>query len=195
MSDDQEEKKDNTLAGKLLLAMPTIGDPRFNRAVIFMCAHDESGAMGLMVNHELIDVGFDKIIEQTGIEDEIRVDLSKINVMNGGPVENSRGLLLHTGDFHQKDTVNVSEKYGVSGTIDALRDVLTGNGPDKMIFALGHAGWTAGQLDQELQQNTWLVAEASEELLFDTPNDQKWEKALKSLGIEPAMLSMDMGRA
>jgi putative transcriptional regulator len=183
------------MTGKLLLAAPAISDPRFERAVIFICAHDEQGAMGFMVNHSMPEVRFDQIIEQTGLSSEIEIDLNRIKVMSGGPVEESRGFLLHTTDFLQKDTVRISRDYGVTGTLDALRDLLKGKGPKDMLFVLGHAGWSAGQLEQELQGNSWLVTDPTPDLIFKTPTEKKWNTALSSMGIDLAMLSGISGNA
>lgn len=195
MSSKPIVKHPQYLTGKLLLAMPSIEDTRFARAVIFMCAHDDKGAMGFMVNHTMPDVGFDKIIEQTGLHSDIEIDVSQITVMNGGPVEESRGFLLHSTDFEEKDTIRIDRDYGVTGTIDALRSIVSGKGPDQMLFVLGHAGWSAGQLDKELQENSWLVVDPTPELIFDTPIENKWAAALRLLGIDPAMLSPTAGRA
>lgn len=184
-----------SITGKLLLALPSMQDPRFERAVILMCAYDESGAMGLRVNEALPDVGFQKIVEQTGIKSEIAINLEAVDVFNGGPVDSSRGFLLHSGEYKQKDTIRVSPDYAVSGTLEALKEVVEGNGPGQMIFVLGHAGWTAGQLDQELQDNAWLVVDATPDLVFNTPCDQKWEAALSALGIDPVRLSSQSGHA
>ncbi len=192
---DSTEKSRNSLAGKLLIAMPSINDPRFEKAVIFMCAHDEKGAMGLMVNSNLSDIAFDKVIEQTGLKSDISVDIDKIKVMNGGPVEVSRGFLLHSGEFEQKETIHISREYGVTGTVEALEDVVSGNGPERMLFVLGHAGWGAGQLDREMQQNSWLVVDATPEIVFAAPIERKWELALAALGIDPMMLSGQAGNA
>lgn len=192
---NKKQKKQATLAGKLLLAMPSMTDSRFERAVIFMCAHDDKGAMGLRVNNTMPEVGFDKIIAQTGIKSEIAIDLDNIDVLDGGPVEGARGFLLHSGEFQQKDTIRVSDEYAVSGTIDALKHVVEGKGPGQMLFVLGHAGWSAGQLDRELQQNAWMIVDATPELVFETPTDKKWEAAMASLGINPAMLSATAGHA
>jgi putative transcriptional regulator len=189
------KNKDAYMTGKLLLAAPGIGDPRFERAVIFMCAHDEQGAMGFMVNYTMPNVPFSKIVEQTGVSADINIDLNAIHVMNGGPVEESRGFLLHSLDFVQKDTININQKYGVTGTIEALRDFVQGKGPQESLFVLGHAGWSAGQLDQELQSNAWLVVDSTPDLVFKTPVKDKWSAALASIGINPAMLSSLSGRA
>lgn len=195
MSDTADTSKGHYLTGKLLLATPAIADPRFERAVIFMCTHDEQGAMGFMVNHTMPEINFDRIIEQTGLTSDIEVDISKINVLSGGPVEESRGFLLHSKDFKQKDTIQIDHNYSVTGTVDALKDLIQGKGPDQMLFVLGHAGWSAGQLDREIQDNSWLVVDPTPELIFDTAVGDKWTGALKLLGIDPAMLSTAAGRA
>lgn len=188
-------KMSNSLAGKLLIAMPSIGDPRFQKAVIFMCAHDDKGAMGFMVNHSMPEVTFEKIIDQTGIKSDIIVDVPPIEVLHGGPVEKTRGFLLHSTDFNMKDTVEIDQNYAITGTLNALEDIIGGRGPKDMLFVLGHAGWEAGQLDRELQQNAWIVAEASPDLVFQAALDDKWTLALRSLGIDPGMLSGTMGTA
>lgn len=195
VADKKTKSEDHYLTGKVLLAMPSLADERFSRAVIFLCAHDDKGAMGFMVNHTMPEIDFDQILEQTGLESEIKIDISKIKVMNGGPVEESRGFLLHSTDFEEKDTIRVNHTYGVTGTLDALKSIVDGAGPDNMIFVLGHAGWGAGQLDKELQENSWLVVDPTPELIFDTPIEDKWAAALNILGIDPAMLSSTMGRA
>jgi len=187
--------KSSTLAGKLLIAMPSMTDQRFEKAVIFMCAHDGQGAMGLRVDDQMNDVHFEKIIDQTGIKSDIAIDLDAVNVLNGGPVESGRGFLLHSGDFQQKDTIRITRDYGVSGTVDALREVVSGKGPGKMLFVMGHAGWTAGQLDRELQENVWLIANTTPEILFEVPYEDRWSFALKTMGIDPAMISSAVGHA
>jgi len=186
-----------SLTGKILLAMPTMGDPRFHRAVILMCAHDENGAMGLVINHTLPGIDLAHLLEQLNIHPEPgkAVNIPDIPVMSGGPVENARGFILHTKDFQQKDTVPVNDQIAVTGTVDALRAVATGQGPERMIFVLGYAGWTEGQLDQEIQQNTWLVADADPELIFAVSPEEKWNYAIKTMGIDLAMLSGESGRA
>lgn len=191
-------KKDSRyLTGKLLLAMPAMGDPRFHRAVIFICAHDENGAMGLVINHVLPGFEFGKLLSQLGIASDIEVDLKKISVpvMSGGPVEAARGFVLHSGDFSRKDTVRIDDLYSVTGTVEALKDIASGNGPDNMLFILGYAGWSAGQLDSEMQQNAWLVVDPDPLLIFHASPDKKWDMAIEKLGIDPLMLSSESGRA
>lgn len=189
---------DSYLTGKLLIAMPRMGDPRFHKAVIFVCTHDENGAMGLVINQVSPRLVFKGLLEQLKITSDIEFDpvaFPDIPVMNGGPVEQVRGFLLHSSDFVQKDTVPVDGDYGVTGTIDALKAVVTGKRPDHMLFALGYAGWEPGQLEDELRQNVWLVVSPDTDLVFETPASEKWLMAIRKLGCDPAMLSGEVGRA
>jgi putative transcriptional regulator len=187
----------NFLTGKILLAMPTMGDPRFHRAVILLCAHDENGAMGLAINHVLPGVSFTELLDQLNIhlEPGKAEKLAAVPVLSGGPVENARGFIVHTKDFYQSDTIPVTGQIAVTGTIDALRAVASGAGPEKMLFVLGYAGWTEGQLDQEIQQNSWLVVDANPELIFTVNATEKWDYAIQKIGVDPALLSNEAGRA
>lgn len=182
------------LTGKLLIAMPAMGDPRFHRAVIFMCAHDENGAMGLVINHKLSGVEFGDLLEQLKIKSDIEVNFP-ISVMSGGPVEGSRGFLLHSNDFKQGDTISINDLFSITGTVEALKEVAEGKGPEHMLFILGYAGWGAEQLDRELQENAWLVADPDPEIIFGASPEDKWERAVQKLGVNPAMLSHTSGRA
>ena len=185
----------NYLTGQLLIAMPSMGDGRFDRAVILVCAHDEQGAMGLVINSEMKNMDFAQLMSQLELDIEPD-DLSpQLPVLNGGPVEEARGFLLHSNDFEQSDTISVRSDYKVSGSVDALKHVLKGKGPDKMLFVLGYAGWGPGQLDQELIANAWLTIDPDPELVFETDPETMWEKAIKRLGIDPVMLSAASGRA
>lgn len=189
--------KSTNLTGKLLLAMPAMSDPRFYKAVIYICAHDEKGAMGLIVNHQLPNLEFPDLLQQLNITSDITLDTQKIRipVLSGGPVEMARGFLLHSPEFQQKDTIQIDQNLCVTGTIEALRDVAAGKGPDKMLFILGYAGWTAGQLEQELQDNAWLLVNPDPAVIFEPLHDKKWDMALALLGVDPAMLSNDAGHA
>ena len=188
--------KDETfLAGKLLLAMPQISDNRFDRSVIFLCAHDDQGAMGLQINTIQENIDFTGLLKQLGIvgeEDQIDLDLP---VYQGGPVDKGRGFLLHPVTFKREDSIIIDNTYGVTGTVDALKQIADEGAEDDMLFILGYAGWTAGQLEQELQENTWLTAPATEELIFHTPPEQRWEKAIRSIGVDPSFLSAEVGHA
>jgi putative transcriptional regulator len=190
-------KNFTTLAGKLLLAMPSMTDPRFHRSVIFMCAHDEKGAMGLVINNEHHAIDFTNILEQLGITSEIEVALipKNIQIMNGGPVEGTRGFLLHSSEFSHKDTIRIDDSFSVTGTVDALRDVAKGKGPKEKLFMLGHAGWSPGQLESELARNAWLIADPHPDIVFSALHDEKWTKSMNTIGVDPAMLSDSVGRA
>ncbi|MCB1840345.1 MAG: YqgE/AlgH family protein [Alphaproteobacteria bacterium] len=196
-SKNRTSTEDGYLTGKLLLAMPSMGDPRFHRAVIFMCSHDETGAMGLVINHRLPGIAFHELIGQLDIRSDIVIDMKKFDlpVMNGGPVESARGFLLHTPDFQREETVLIDGRYGITGTVEAVREIVTGKGPDNLLFILGYAGWSAGQLDWEIQQNAWLVTEADPAIIFDKNLDTKWTKAVGQLGFDPGMLSGEAGNA
>lgn len=173
-----------------------MNDPRFHRAVIFMCAHDKNGAMGLIVNHALPGVDMTQLLKQLNIpENEKNTSFDTIPVMGGGPVESARGFILHSPEFSQTDTVKINPSFSVTGTVDALKDIAAGEGPEKMLFILGYAGWSPGQLDREIKQNVWLIGDASPDLVFAADHQTKWDKAVKALGIDPAMLSGHAGRA
>lgn len=185
----------NYLTGQLLIAMPSMGDGRFDKAVILVCAHDDQGAMGLVINSEMKNMDFAQLMSQLELDIEPDDMSPKMPVLKGGPVEEARGFLLHSNDFEQSDTISVRSDYKVSGSVDALKHVLKGKGPDKMLFVLGYAGWGPGQLDQELTANAWLTIDPNPDLVFETDPESMWEKAIKSLGIDPLMLSSISGRA
>lgn len=184
--------------GKILLAMPTMNDQRFHKAVIFICNHDHKGAMGLVINNPLHDMSMEALLKQLKFTPEANAPLH-LPVMAGGPVDTQRGFLLHpllqTGRFNTADTIIVN-RYGISSTLDALREVAAGTGPDQLIFALGYAGWSAGQLEQEIQDNAWLVMDADDDLLFQTQAQDMWSSAMIRMGIKtPAFLSYTSGSA
>ncbi|MCB1556634.1 MAG: YqgE/AlgH family protein [Alphaproteobacteria bacterium] len=190
----EQPDRDAWLTGKLLLAMPGMADPRFHKAVICLCAHDSGGAMGLVINHRLKGMDMSGILKQVDMAASHET-AQNMPVMQGGPVETARGFLLHSHDFILPETICTGDALCVTGTLDALRAVAAGKGPQQMIFALGYAGWTAGQLEQELQQNAWLCMDADPALVFETPPEQKWDAALATLGVDQAMLSVESGRA
>ncbi len=185
-----------SLKGHLLIAMPQMNDPRFHRAVIFVGAHDPKGAMGLVINSPIPSLNFGEVLSQVGIGSE-RIDASMAQrpVMAGGPVEGVHGFLLHTADFRQKDTIIVDDHFAISGTIESLRSIVSGYRPENMLFALGYAGWSAGQIERELQDNVWLSIPASHEIIFATPPEEMWEKSFGAIGINPAYISGMSGRA
>jgi putative transcriptional regulator len=182
------------LDGKLLVAMPGMGDTRFERAVIFICAHSDDGAMGLIINKPAPDLRFADLLEQLEIDAD--AEQSAIRVHFGGPVEHGRGFVLHSADYEANGaTMSVTEEFGMTATIDILRDIAVGRGPARSLLALGYAGWGPGQLENEIAMNGWLTTEADQELVFTTKDDAKWAAALKSLGVDPLSLSASAGHA
>lgn len=181
------------LTGQLLIAMPNMRDPRFTRSVIYMCAHNAEGAMGLVVNRLVGSITFPDLLEQLGIEDG--GNSGAIRVHFGGPVEAERGFVLHSTDYVQSGTMVVGQDVALTGTIDILRDMAGGHGPRKSLLALGYAGWGPGQLDAEIQANGWLSVPADESLVFDDGLDDKWERAIGKLGIDFSKLSGEAGHA
>jgi len=193
------------LNGQLLLAMPGMTDPRFDRSVIYICSHSEDGAMGLVINNSAADIGFSGLLDQLDVSYDPEY-LSggsaasgdageKIIVHAGGPVETGRGFILHTTDYVQESTMVISETVALTATIDILAAIARGSGPQGFIVALGYTGWGRGQLENEINRNSWLNIEADEELLFRTDLDLKWSRAMTKLGIDITMLSTYSGNA
>jgi putative transcriptional regulator len=181
------------LAGMLLVAMPSMQDPRFARSVIYLCAHSEEGAMGLVVNQAADKITFPAVVGQLGIE--AGQDCSDTPVHVGGPVQPSRGFVLHSADYVQESTLVIDERFALTATVDVLRAIAQGGGPQRRVLALGYAGWEAGQLDAEIQGNGWLVAPADPEIVFDRDNETKWLRALHAIGVDPSLLSSTAGHA
>jgi putative transcriptional regulator len=184
---------DGYLVGQLLIAMPMMEDPRFARSVIYMCAHSADGAMGLVVNKELESLSFSELLEQVGIDGPHSDD--QILIHFGGPVETSRGFVLHTADYDQGGTMAVDDDFAFTASIDILREIANGTGPQRSLLALGYAGWGPGQLDAEIQANGWLHAPSDPSLVFDTAIDSKWQSAIATLGIDANMLAGQAGHA
>jgi putative transcriptional regulator len=189
------------LDGQLLIAMPGMADDRFLRAVIYVCAHSAEGAMGIVLNRPAADLSFPDLLVQLEIvpaTERIRLpqQVGQMQVLMGGPVETSRGFVLHSPDFHlDQSTLPIDDGVCLTATIDILRAIARGNGPQSAVLALGYAGWTAGQLESEIQANGWLTCPGDAELIFKAPADLRYELALRKIGIEPAMLSMQAGHA
>jgi putative transcriptional regulator len=182
------------LTGKLLIAMPGMGDMRFDQSVIFMCAHSGEGAMGLIINKPAQDVALGDVLGQLDIEVSQSVRESLVHI--GGPVETARGFVLHSLDYQSNlQTLNVDANFGMTCTLDILEEIGKATGPARSQLMLGYAGWGAGQLEGEIRHNGWLVCEASAELVFGTDDALKWSKALDSIGVNPLTLSSESGRA
>ena len=182
------------LAGKVLIAMPGMGDPRFDQSVIYLCAHSDEGAMGLIVNKPAGGVVLGDVLGQLDIEVDAKVHDMQVHL--GGPVETALGFVLHTRDF-QSDlhSLNVDEDFAMTGTMDVLEAMGQAKGPMRSQLMLGYSGWGSGQLEEEIRQNGWLICEASPELVFETDDGDKWSKALASIGVSPLTLSASAGRA
>lgn len=185
------------LTGQLLLAMPGMGDPRFHKSVIFLCLHDDKGAMGLVINSPVPGLAFGPLLDQLGIlrESEMAHVLRDRPVFTGGPVEPSRGFVLHDESYRGADTILIGPHFSVTGTTDGLREIGQSESFLPMLFILGYAGWEAGQLERELQDNAWLTLPPTKELVFGTVAFHQWEKSYATLGIDPAALSSETGRA
>lgn len=182
------------LEGQFLIAMPGIGDPRFHRSVIFVCAHSDEGAMGLIVNQASDGLNFSDLLEQLEIETEDAARAA-LPVRIGGPVESTRGFVLHSADYGEDGALEISGGYRLTGTVDILRDIAKGKGPAQHMIALGYTGWAPGQLEQELQQNGWLACDAESEIVYADDDKAKWVQALSKLGISPELLSAGGGSA
>jgi putative transcriptional regulator len=182
------------LDGKLLIAMPGMGDLRFARAVVFLCAHSTEGAMGLIVNKPAPELKFGDLLRQLNIP--AAEGLGETRVHFGGPVEHGRGFVLHSGEYAVEGaSLKVSPAFSMTATVDILQDMARGAGPRRAILALGYSGWGPGQLEGEIQANGWLIAPAEPELVFGRRDAEKWEAALRLLSIDPRLLSAEGGRA
>lgn len=182
------------LTGKILIAMPGMGDPRFDRSVIYLCAHSSDGAMGLIVNKTADQVNLKKLMKQLDIS--VNINLGEQSAYIGGPVEAGRGFVLHSADYRSAvNTVQVKTGFRMTATLDILESIGAGSGPSKSLIALGYSGWGAGQLESEIARNAWLTCDATQDLVFDAPDLEKWDKAMASLGINPLLLSSQAGHA
>lgn len=182
------------LQGQLLIAMPGMGDLRFERAVIFLCSHSRDGAMGLIINKPAPELSFSDLLAQLKIS--AQTDLRGNRVHLGGPVEHGRGFVLHSADYSAADSsLHVSPDFSMTATVDILQDIARGEGPQRALLALGYSGWGPGQLESEIQANGWLTAPADLELVFGVSDAVKWADALRSISIDPRLLSAEGGRA
>ena len=181
-------------SGQLLIAMPGISDPRFERSLILVCAHDEQHAMGVAVNRPVDGLTFPELLARLEIKSSIVLppDL----VLMGGPVERERGFVVHTDDYRGEHTLEVGEGLALTATREVLEAIATRRDqPRKAFLALGYAGWGAGQLEREIRENVWLTCDADEALIFDHDYENKWSRALAKLGVDPKFLGSEAGRA
>jgi putative transcriptional regulator len=197
----QTAPKPGYLDGQMLVAMPGMLDERFQRTVIYMCAHSPEGAMGIVLNKPASDVSFSELLVQLDIIPEkelIRLPsrVGRMHVLMGGPVETSRGFVLHTPDFFiDQSTLPIDDGICLTATVDILRAIAKGSGPETALLALGYASWSAGQLESEIQANGWLNCPADAELVFKSALDVKYDLALRRIGIDLGMLSTQAGHA
>jgi putative transcriptional regulator len=181
-----------SLTGQFLLAMPGIGDPRFERAVIAICAHDSEGAIGIGLGATVGGLGLHEVLAQFEIDPGEAPDAP---VHFGGPVEPRRGFVIHSSDWSGQDTIDVAGRWALSGTIDALKAIAAGTGPRHWLVALGYAGWGEGQLDVELTRHGWFHVAGDAALLYDTAAEVRWEKGFAAAGIDPRLLANRAGTA
>ena len=189
------------LDGQLLIAMPVMGDPRFERSVIYLCAHSSEGAMGIIVNRRAGSIDFPELLVQLEVIPatdliQLPAQAGMVKVLKGGPVETGRGFVLHSADFFiENSTLPIDEGICLTATLDILKAIARGKGPESAVLALGYAGWAAGQLENEIQENGWLHCPADSELIFGPDTEGKYGKALRKIGIDPGMLSSESGHA
>ena len=193
MSTPDRATADAYLTGQLLIAMPGMEDQRFAQSVIYMCAHTDEGAMGIVLNKPLRKPSFEDLLRQLDVTPV--PPARRIQLCQGGPVDHARGFVLHTADWTGDGSLRVDERIALTASLDVLKAIAEGAGPREGLLALGYASWGPGQLDQEMQQNVWLSAPAGQELVFDTAHDTKWRRALASLRIDPLLLSGVAGHA
>ena len=193
MSTPDRATADTYLTGQLLIAMPGMEDQRFAQSVIYLCAHTDEGAMGIVLNKPLRKPSFEDLLRQLDVTPV--PPARRIQLCQGGPVDHARGFVLHTADWTGDGSLRVDDRIALTASLDVLKAIAEGAGPREGLLALGYASWGPGQLDQEMQQNVWLSAPAGQELVFDTAHNTKWRRALASLRIDPLLLSGAAGHA
>ncbi|MBL1406035.1 MAG: hypothetical protein COC17_05775 [Hyphomicrobiales bacterium] len=188
------------LEGQLLVAMPKMGDARFEKTVIYICAHSAEGSMGFIINKPLETPRPKDFLTQLNIvtekeSDKIPTQLMEGDLYSGGPVEPGRGFVLHSAEYEGESTIKVAKDVYLTATLEILREIAFGRGPTKYILALGYSGWSAGQLEEEISSNGWLIAKADADLIYSNNYDAKYNQAMNNMGIDPALLSTDAGHA
>lgn len=181
-----------SLAGKFLVASPSLQESCFTRAVIYMCLHNESGAMGVIVNYPIENIGVDDVLGQLNMESMAGRNLP---VHFGGPVESNRGFIIHSDEFIENGAIFQNDGMVITSNADVLQAMVKGNGPKQSLLALGYAGWTAGQLESEMESGSWIVVSATKQLLFEVENGMKWSLAIASLGFDVGHFSAAVGHA
>ncbi len=183
----------HSLAGHLLVAMPHMADPNFDHSVTYICEHSEKGALGITINRPL-DIDLGEVLDQLDLQAPSSVILEQ-PVLRGGPVQSERGFVIHEVDGDWEGTTDVGHSIFVTTSQDILCDLAKGKGPERLLMALGYAGWGAGQLEEEIRQNAWLTVPASRKLVFETPMELRWRAAAESIGIDPSSVILTPGSA
>lgn len=199
--DSSKTSGDGYLDGQILVAMPTMQDERFSRTVIYLCAHSSEGAMGIIVNQPAPNIRFsDLLVQLDVVPGEGLIELPRhgevVRVLKGGPVETQRGFVLHSADyFVENSTLQIDDGICLTATLDILKAIANGSGPESAVLALGYAGWAPGQLENEIQANGWLNCEADPSLVFGAAAELKYDLALRKIGVDPTKLSSQAGHA
>lgn len=192
--DNRPDDRESFLEGKLLIALPGMSDPRFEKSVIFMCAHSAEGAMGLIINKPIEGLGFHDLVKNLDIR--VTSNAPDPPILFGGPVETGRGFVLHSSEYETESfTMPVTGEVSLTATLDILRAMAEGRGPEHAVFTLGYAGWGPGQIENEIRLNGWVHCDPDSRLVFETDMDRKWSAALRKLGIDLSVLSANAGRA
>lgn len=181
------------MEGQLLIATTLITESCFNRSVLYLCAHNREGAMGVIINHSLRELQYSEVLKQLDIP--VMPGFREHPVYLGGPVEASRGLVIHSPDWMHTDSVQLAEDIAVTSNQYVLREIAAGGGPEKHLLTLGYAGWAPGQLEAEIEANSWISVPTDASLIFDVEDDRKWERAAATIGIDMFKLSGDVGHA
>ncbi len=187
--------ENDNLTGQILIASPQMTDPRFAHTIILICGHDQNGAMGLVLNRLVEELTLQDLLEQLDVSASKYISNTPIPIYFGGPIEMGRGFVLHSTDYLHEASVKISDSLALTSTIEVLSLISQGLGPEKRILALGYAGWSTGQLEAEIQKNSWLQVEADLDLVFSPYLSDKWQNALAKIGVDPSLLSAQCGHA
>ncbi|MFT5111567.1 MAG: putative transcriptional regulator [Parasphingorhabdus sp.] len=184
-----------SLTNQFLIAMPALQDDNFAKTVSLVCQHDENGSMGLIINRPISGLSLAEILNQLNIEIDEKAPAQQIGVYSGGPVHPELGMVLHHGQGEWESTLRIGDDFGLTTSIDIIQAIAGGEGPGQCMFILGYSGWSAGQLEYEIQQNAWLNAPSNSQIIFHTPIDKRWKSSAAQLGIDITTLSSDAGHA
>lgn len=181
------------LSNHFLIAMPSMHDPIFGGSVVYLCEHNERGALGVVINKPM-DITIDHLLERLNMKLEIHAPISK-PVMFGGPVQEDRGFVLHSPDTEFTSMLRISDQVAFTTSRDVLEAIASGTGPERMLVSIGYAGWSAGQLESEISHNGWLTAPADPAIIFDLPIHERYNAAVRLLGFDPSRLASEVGHA